>query len=139
MDEDIVGFPGEADNTLFEVAPHNTVAELREKFREVVYRESIGELLVVEFVLDIMNEHFDGTIRVFIPTDQLTNEKEHLSELFFLTGTAILLDIEGEETNVYLEVGGQIEFFDESSDVLLGALSVWPMRTSRETGLRDAS
>lgn len=139
MDEELVGFPEEADNTQFQAVPIMPVAELREKFREFVDLEAISEMTGEEFSFVIESDSFKGIIRVFLTNDHVTNAKEGSPELFFISGPAVMLNIEGEELDVSLEVGGQIDFFGGSTDVLLGTLTVWRMQIDPEIGLLDAS
>ncbi len=139
MDEDIVGFPEEADNTQFAAQPVMEIAELHEMLREFIDLESIGVMTGEEFAFIIENATFKGTIRMFLTNDHVTNEIERLPKLFFVSGPAVLLDIDGEETGVYLQVGGQLNFGDGESDVQLGTLTVWRMQTDPEIGLLDVS
>ena len=139
MDEELVGFPEEADNTQFTALPVMKVERLRNLFRDFIDLESIAVMTGEEFDFTIESDSFMASIRVFLTNDHVTNEIKDSPELFFISGPAVMLDTDGDETDTYLQVGGQFDFSTGESGVQLGTLTIWRRKSDPPVALLDAS
>jgi hypothetical protein len=141
MDDPMVGFPEEADNTQFAATPLLSRDELLDVIAEFLMREDADTTPPATFDFSIENEHFTGTVRIFAQSkDYFTTEFEDQPMLFFLSGPGVLLDELGNETDLWLEVGGQLDVTsDTPPDTPPGVLTVWRSQPDQEIGLQDAS
>lgn len=135
-----VDFPEEADNTQFVATPQIPLIELQESIAKLFMREDEDGSDPVRFDFLIENELFSGLIRLLIQSKEyLTTESEEHPMLFYLSGPAILLDELGNETDLWLQAGGQLDLSNMLDSAPTGVLTVWRPNLNIELEALDAS